>query len=142
MLSILESFVNLFNTAIKPPQQYIYSKDQYHPIYGQPGRVDNPSVNINTFFGSKIPYIEHLNGPLDRHLVTTPYYKQAWAQRKKMSYYNSDQITQISPYANPFIIGKRLDYGNGKSISSRNQKERKNSFYDTIGRHKKSLSIF
>jgi len=138
MFSLLESVQSIFTRSVKAKQRYYFDRRDYHPIYGQSAKVDTPSLPINTYFGSEIPWLKQLNGPMDKHIVGSGAYQAAWHQRKRKSFYNTDKWTQISPYANPFIIEKRLNYLNGHVQSSRDPRRIKqaSSFYDTVVGHK------
>ena len=134
-MNLITSFLQTFNSSWYPRQEYFHDKIDYHPIHGQPGKVDRPKNHIKTYFGNQIPYIDRLNGPLDRHITSSAVYKQAWAERKRGSYYNLDLGTQISPYRNRPFQERRGDFIDGKKTSSRyppQSRYRRTKYYETL----------
>lgn len=121
MHSLITALTSLLYSSWRPMRKYIFPKIDYHPIFGYPGKVDNPKINIRTYIPSKIPYIDHLNGPLDRHITNSSLYQRAWEQRKRKSYFNVDFTGQISKYSYRPIQEKRWRSLRGYYISSRSE---------------------
>jgi len=119
LFAIIGSIISLFDTPRRNIQEFFFPKVDYNVIYGIPGKVDRPGVNVRTWFGSPIPEIEKLNGRLDTHIVGKPLYRMAYNQRLKKSFYNTETGTQISPYSKRIIGDQRLKYLSGKSASAR-----------------------
>ena len=100
------SFTQLLLSLLKPPQQAIpqkkiFPKANYHPLQGQPEKVDRPTLGsvFKTSLPSAPPFIgTHLNGSdLKRHFVASTAYQLAYNQRKSKSFYNEGgTIEQIS----------------------------------------------
>lgn len=121
MLPILEQMFSFFYRSRTPPHQFVHDKIDYHPIYGFPGKVDNPKQRVKTHLGQKIPWTDHLiNTHLGHHFINTPVYKKAWEERKRGSYYNVGKLEQLSPYQYRPIIEKRRRFLSGGEQSSRN----------------------
>jgi hypothetical protein len=117
--TLFENFLSLFNVPHTPSQEYFFNKYYYHPIYGLPGKVDYPKINVKTWFGSEVPHITHLNGRLDQHFVGQPAYRDLWDQNKRFSWFDTDIKTQISGYAYRPIRGNIGYFLNGQELSSR-----------------------
>jgi hypothetical protein len=98
--NFIDNVINLFNVPFMPKQEYFFNPYYYHPIYGLPGKVDYPGVDIKTWFGSPIPNLDRLNGRLDQHIVGQEAYRDLWDQHKRLMWYDQDATpSQISPYA-------------------------------------------
>jgi len=105
-----------------PIQEYNMDKRFYHPLYGNPAVVERPYININTNFVAPNPDVERLRGDLSTHIVATPEYARLWDQQKRLSWYNDDLLTQLSPYQYRPIRGMQGNFLNGTTISSRDQR--------------------
>lgn len=146
------NFTQLILALFKPPQQAIAPKKifpaaNYHPIKGQPEKVDRPT--LGSVFKTSLPSAPkfigtHLNGSdIKRHFVASTAYQLAYNARKSKSYYNEGgPIQQIShEWRNRPWQEKRLQYISKKgvptSISSRNPKQKfENTFFSTAkGKH-------
>ena len=134
---ILGKIASIFSSAdFKPQRRYGFpNKVDYHPLYGQPEKIDRPGILLKTNFRSVPPGIEHLNGRLDSHFVSRPLYQEAWRLHKLKSDFNEPH-RYLSPYFNRPIEHKQLTFINGSHVSSRDpyRKRRPQQVYDKLVR--------
>lgn len=131
MLHLVENFYSLFAGTHQNRREVIFDAGDYHPLYGQPGKVDHPKIRINTFWPTP-PNLDRVAGDLDRHPISSPLYQQAWERRKKESYYENPIRYQLGPDVQPPIIGKELIFlGNKRTSRDRAGQTRPHLFYAT-----------
>ena len=121
------------------PQKKIFPAANYHPIHGIKEKVDNPTLPFKTVIPSRAPWIgTHINGSsLDRHIINSQLYKDAFQARKSKSFFIENQVGQLSfesrnrPWQGRMgtFVGSN---GNNRTISSRNPKVQfQSNFFST-----------
>jgi hypothetical protein len=136
----LSFLVQAFKGFMPPNSPYFFDPIYYHPLYGNEAKVDQvrgPSLNTN--WRSEPPDIDRLNLIAgSRHITRSPLYRQAWEDRKKASYYNTNvsQPVQLDLLYSKlgFLQNRQLNYANGTTISTRDKSIRADTFYDSVKR--------
>ena len=105
---------------INPSVPIFFDKIDYHPIYGNPGKINNPSIPLKLNFPTPPKHLININSEFKNHFVSTPLYQQAYKQNR-LDYFHDEHIF-LSPYWKRPIEGKHLNYLNGIRISSRDKK--------------------
>jgi hypothetical protein len=136
---LLESVLALFFQPFKAPHVNIFSRERYHPIFGSPGVVDEPQIDLNTSIPSTFDFkqIRNINGDFGTHITSTNAFKRAYLHKKLQGKYDNALVTQLDrKYASRPFIGKHghfLDSGS-MLISSRehisDRTPKKHPYYD------------
>lgn len=123
----------LYYTLPHEAREFVYTKNLYHPLYGNEAVVDTPHINVNTRIPTVIKDLERLGGNPESHFILSPIYKHAYSSMKETSWKEESREHQLNPYHNRPIQGTRLIYGNGYEIHSRvepsQRKPQKSQFF-------------
>ncbi len=144
MSDLFSSFTSFLSNIIQhvtgwnytPSQQYVFSPADYHPIYGNPGKVNKPGVNLATKYYTPPKHIENVL-PFGQKILNSSMYQEAYFQRKQDGFNRPNYILDPDLRTRP-IHGKELRFIDGTTIHSRDpyRKVRSTQFYDKVSEEK------
>jgi hypothetical protein len=108
---------SMFNMNFTPSVQYVHPTRDYDPVYGNPGKVNQPGINLMSNHSVPPKYIEDVT-PTGLKLLNSQLYQDAYMDRKMHNYYQQDRRLEPA-YKFPPVYERKLTTLDGKQLSSR-----------------------
>lgn len=147
MTSVISEFLEnilaiFFKPFHGPDQVTIFDKTDYHPVFGLPGKVDEPKIMTNTYFPQ--PYHKDtrlINGDWNTHITNTKEYALAYLTRKHLATQNYNRTYQLDSHHMRPRKGKTLHFiDNAMSVYSYDhhseRQPKRTSFFDFVNASK------
>jgi hypothetical protein len=129
-----ELLSTMYYTLPVDARQFVYSKTNYHPLYGDAAVVDTPHINVNTRIPTVVKELDQLGGDPRNHFILNPMYKQAYMAMRELNWKEDSREYQLDPYHHRPIQGTRLINADGTEVHSRvepsQRKPQKSEFFN------------